>query len=56
LQARIAAEQAMLVNEQTKLNVLYQATQAEELARKQRIREQALADIGSLRRLPPMGL
>jgi type IV secretion system protein VirB5 len=56
LQARIAAEQAMLVNEQTKLNVLFQATQAEELARKQRLREQALADIGSLRRLPPMGL
>ena len=56
LQARIAAEQAMLVNEQTKLNVLHQVAQAEELARKQRLREQALADIGSLRRLPPMGL
>ena len=56
LQARIAAEQAMLVNEQTKLNVLHQVAQAEELARKQRIREQALTDIGSLRRLPPMGL
>lgn len=56
LQARIAAEQAMLVNEQTKLNVLNQVAEAEELARKQRLREQALADIGSLRRLPPMGL
>jgi len=56
LQARIAAEQAMLVNEQTKLNVLHQVAQAEELARKQRLREQALTDIGSLRRLPPMGL
>ena len=56
LQARIAAEQAMLINEQTKLNVLHQVAQAEELARKQRIREQALTDIGSLRRLPPMGL
>jgi type IV secretion system protein VirB5 len=56
LQARIAAEQAMLANEQTKLNVLHQLAQAEELARKQRLREQALADIGSLRRLPPMGL
>jgi type IV secretion system protein VirB5 len=56
LQARIAAEQAMLANEQTKLNVLHQVAQAEELARKQRLREQALADIGSLRRLPPMGL
>ena len=56
LQARIAAEQAMLANEQTKLNVLHQVAQAEELARQQRLREQALADIGSLRRLPPMGL
>jgi type IV secretion system protein VirB5 len=56
LQARIAAEQAMLVNEQTKLNVLQQVAQAEELARTQRIREQALTDIGSLRRLPRMGL
>lgn len=56
LQARIAAEQAMLANEQAKLNVLQQVAQAEELARKQRLREQALADIGSLRRLPPMGL
>lgn len=56
LQARIAAEQAMLVNEQTKLNVLSQVAEAEDLARKQRIREQALTDIGSLRRLPPMGL
>ena len=56
LQARIAAEQAMLANEQTKLAVLHQVAQAEEMARNQRIREQALADIGSLRRLPPMGL
>jgi type IV secretion system protein VirB5 len=56
LQARIAAEQAMLANEQTKLSVLHQVAQAEELARKQRLREQALTDIGSLRRLPPMGL
>jgi hypothetical protein len=36
--------------------VLHQVAQAEELARQQRLREQALADIGSLRRLPPMGL
>jgi len=36
--------------------VMNQIAQAEELARKQRLREQALADIGSLRRLPPMGL
>jgi type IV secretion system protein VirB5 len=56
LQARIAVEQGMLANEQTKLYVLYQAAQAEELARRQRIREQAIAAIGSLRRLPPIGL
>jgi len=56
LQARIAAEQGMLENEQTKLTVLYQAAQAEEWARVQREREQAIADVGSMRRLPPMGL
>jgi len=56
LQARIAAEQGMLQNEQTKLDVLYQAAQAEQWARSQREREQAIADIGSLRDLPAMGL
>lgn len=56
LQARISAEQSMLQNEQTKLEVLYQAAQAEEWARQQRVREQAIADIGSLRRLPRLGL
>ena len=35
---------------------LFIAASNQELARKQRLREQALADIGSLRRLPPMGL
>jgi type IV secretion system protein VirB5 len=56
LQARISAEQGMLANEQTKLQVLYQAAQAEEWARVQRAREQGIADIGSLRSLPAMGL
>lgn len=56
LQARIGAEQGMLQNEQTKLDVLYRTAQAEEWARVQRSREQAIADIGSLRRLPSMGL
>jgi type IV secretion system protein VirB5 len=56
LQARISAEQGMLANEQTKLQVLYQAAQAEEWARLQRAREQGIADIGSLRGLPAMGL
>ena len=56
LQARIAAEQAMLMNEQIKLNLLNQTTQAEERARQQRVREEALSAIGSLRDLPPLGL
>lgn len=56
LQARIQAEQGMLQNEATKLGVLYQTAQAEEWARKQRVREQAIASIGSLRDLPPLGL
>jgi hypothetical protein len=46
----------MLQNEATKLGVLYQTVQAEEWARKQRTREHAIASIGSLRDLPPMGL
>ena len=56
LQARIQAEQVMLTNEQNKLQLFYQAVQAEELARQQRARENAISGIGSLRNLPPMGL
>lgn len=56
LQARIGAEQAMLQNEHTKLMVLNQAAQAEEAARRQRAAELAIANIGSLRRLPAIGL
>lgn len=56
LQARIGAEHDMLANENTKLQVLFQSAQAEEWARKQREKEQALVGIGSLRELPPMGL
>ena len=56
LSARIAAEQGMLQNESTKLQVLYQIAQSEEWARAQRVREQALTDQGSLRQLPAMGL
>jgi len=56
LQARISAEQAMLQNEQTKLQVLFQIAQSQEWARRQRSREQALTDIGSVRNLPPIGL
>lgn len=56
LQARIAAEQGMLQNEQTKLDTLYQVARSEQLAREQRVREQAIVDVGSFRDLPPLGL
>lgn len=56
LQARIAVEQAMLQNEHTKLMVLHQAALAEERAQQQRARELAVANFGSLRHLPPVGL
>ena len=56
LQARIAAEQAMLQNEQTKIQTLNQSLQADERARQQRVQELAISNIGSLRRLPPIGL
>jgi type IV secretion system protein VirB5 len=56
LTARITAEQAMEQNEQTKLHVLYQVAQAQEWSRAQQARERAIADQGSFRTLPPMGL
>lgn len=56
LQARIAVEQAMLQNEQTKIQALNQSLEADERAREQRARELAISNIGSLRRLPPIGL
>lgn len=56
LTARITAEQAMEQNEQTKLHVLYQVAQAQEWSRAQQVRERAIADQGSLRTLPRMGL
>jgi type IV secretion system protein VirB5 len=56
LNARIAGEQGMLQNESTKMQVLYQVAQSQEWARAQQVREQAIADQGSLRRLPAMGL
>jgi type IV secretion system protein VirB5 len=56
LQARISAEQGMLQNENTKLNVLYQAAQAQEWARRQSAREQVVASVGSLRALAPLRL
>jgi Skp family chaperone for outer membrane proteins len=56
LQARIAAEQGMLANDQSKLQSLYQALQANQWAVQLKNREQAIGDIGSLRSLPRMGL
>jgi type IV secretion system protein VirB5 len=56
LNARIAAEHAMLQNESTKVQVLSQVAQSQEWSRAQRAREQAIADQGSLRQLPAMGL
>jgi type IV secretion system protein VirB5 len=56
LQARIQAEQGMLAVDSTKLNVLYQAAQAQELARRQSAAEQAVASVGNLRTLPVLRL
>jgi type IV secretion system protein VirB5 len=56
LQARISAEQGMLTNDASKLQVFYQAAQAQQWANQQKSREQALSDIGSLHSLPAMGL
>ena len=56
LTARITAEQAMLQNEQTKLQGLYHVAESQEWARRQQAREQAIADQGSLRQLPALGL
>jgi type IV secretion system protein VirB5 len=47
LQARIAVELGMLENEQTKLQVLHQATEAQETMDKQQEREQIIAGHGS---------
>jgi type IV secretion system protein VirB5 len=47
LQARIAAELGMLQNEQTKLQILHEATQAQAAVIKQQEREQIIAGHGS---------
>jgi type IV secretion system protein VirB5 len=46
LQARISAEVGMLQNEQTKLQVLFQATQAQESVLRQQARERAIEEQG----------
>jgi type IV secretion system protein VirB5 len=55
LQGRIAAEQAMLGNEQAKLAVLYQAAESERWVREQQLRELAIAGHGEFgTRLQPV--
>jgi type IV secretion system protein VirB5 len=54
LQARIQAEQGMLTNESTKLQVLYQTMSAKDQADRLRRREQAIADIGTRRAMTPL--
>ncbi len=56
LQARIQAELGMLQTDGTKLNVLYQAAQAQEWARRQSASEQVIAGVGNLRSLPALQL
>jgi type IV secretion system protein VirB5 len=56
LQARATAEQAMLTNDQSKLQTLYQAAQAQQWVLQQRLDERAIADVGSLRMRAPLGL
>jgi type IV secretion system protein VirB5 len=46
LQARISAELGMLQNEQTKMQVLFQATQAQESVIRQQARERAIQEQG----------
>ena len=56
LQARIQAEQAMLENENIKLQELNQSVAAQSVANQQAVQEEAVAGIGSLRTLPPLAL
>jgi len=46
LQAAIGAERGLLQNEQTKLQLLHQAARSEQLANRQREREQIIAGQG----------
>ncbi len=56
LQARIQVEQAMLANEALKDRLLAQQLDAAAAIRRQQLKEQAVADIGHVRDLPPLGL
>ena len=54
LEDRISAEETMLQNDDIKMGVLYQLARADSEANDERAREQAIADIGSFRNLPPL--
>src|SRR5213075_1619342 len=54
LQGRVNSEQAMLQNEQTKLQTLYQMAQADQWAQQQRLRERSISDVGSVSSLAPV--
>jgi type IV secretion system protein VirB5 len=56
LQARVQSESTMLQNESTKLAALYQRQSAGTALRQLQVREQGIADAGSLRDLPDLGL
>lgn len=56
LQARIQAEQVMLANDQIKGRAISESVEAEQDAERLRRREQAIAGIGSYRRMPPLVL
>jgi type IV secretion system protein VirB5 len=56
LQARISAELTMISNDQSKLQALFKTVDSDEELRKQRVRERAIADVGSLGALAPLGL
>jgi type IV secretion system protein VirB5 len=56
LETRIAAEEAMLQDEQSKLQILFQVAQSQQWAQAQQSREQSIIDQGSLEQLPAMGL
>jgi type IV secretion system protein VirB5 len=56
LHARVGAEHAMLQTEQTKLETLYKAAQVAAETERERSDEKAIADIGHINQLPPMGL
>jgi type IV secretion system protein VirB5 len=56
LQARIEAEQAMVANEQVKLGQLRQVIEGQAAITAEQRREEAVADVGSLRTLRPLDL